>query len=184
MTTRPQTPRRPARRRRLSTTLLVLLVVAAAWHASGPLLRAAGLDIRAVGGTGASPGTPSAATGLDPELQRRFDVAQEAAAAENVTLRITSGWRSTTEQQALLDGAVERYGSLAEASRWVLPPEDSAHVQGQAIDVGDTEGALWLGEHSLEFGLCRTYANEMWHFEMLTDGATACPEPSVDPSGG
>ena len=129
-------------------------------------------------------GAPQAATGLDPELQRRFDTARAAAAADGVELTLTSGWRSAADQQALVDDAIEKHGSLQEARRWVLPPESSAHVQGRAIDVGPTDGALWLGEHGFELGLCRTYANELWHFEMLTDGAAGCPEMYPDSSSG
>jgi zinc D-Ala-D-Ala carboxypeptidase len=124
------------------------------------------------------------AHGLDPELERRFAAAQAAAAADGVALTLTSGWRSAAEQQVLVDDAVERYGSVGEARRWVLPPESSAHVQGTAVDVGPTEGALWLGEHGFELGLCRTYLNEMWHFELLPDGADRCPDPHLDSSGG
>lgn len=123
------------------------------------------------------------ATGLDAELERRFAAALAAAAAEGVDLTLTSGWRTVEEQQRLVDRAVERYGT-PEAYRWVLPPEHSAHVQGLAVDVGPTDGALWLGEHGLEHGLCRTYLNEVWHFEMLPEGATACPEPHADSSWG
>lgn len=199
MTRSARPSRRPARRRRTSAVLVTALLgigVVVAWQASGPLLGAVGLDLRAVGGPaptqdggpdgGGVPGAdaPTPATGLDAELQRRFEAAQAAAAADDVSLTLTSGWRSAADQQALLDDAVERYGSLEEALRWVLPPEESAHVQGLAIDVGDTEGAYWLAEHSLDFGLCQTYANEIWHFEKLPDGATSCPEPSQDPSGG
>jgi hypothetical protein len=132
----------------------------------------------------AVPGAARSAQGLDPELERRFAAAQAAAKADGVALTLTSGWRSAADQQALVDQAIERYGSIEEARRWVLPPESSAHVQGTAIDVGPTEGALWLGEHGLELGLCRTYANEMWHFELLADGATTCPEPHPDGSSG
>ncbi|WP_421735910.1 M15 family metallopeptidase [Cellulomonas sp.] len=125
-----------------------------------------------------------AAHGLDPELERRFAAAQAAAEVAGVPLTLTSGWRSAADQQAIVDDAVERYGSLEEARRWVLPPESSAHVQGTAVDVGPTEGALWLGEHGFELGLCRTYANEIWHFELLADGADACPELHADSSSG
>ena len=47
-----------------------------------------------------------------------------------------------------------------------------------------TEGALWLGEHGLDFGLCRTYANEVWHFEPLPKGATTCAPMLPDSSSG
>ena len=141
--------------------------------------------VAALGGVAArGSDLPQTAHALDPELARRFAAAQSAAAADGLTLTLTSGWRSAAEQQALVDDAVERYGSLEEARRWVLPPESSAHVQGTAIDVGPTEGALWLGEHGFELGLCRTYANEIWHFELLAEGATTCPELHPDSSSG
>lgn len=128
--------------------------------------------------------TDPALAGLDPELARRFTEAQTAAADEGIALTLTSGKRSAEEQQALVDAAIEKYGSQQEASRWVLPPETSDHVKGLAVDVGPTEGALWLGEHGLEHGLCRTYANESWHFEMLPDGETSCAPMHEDSSTG
>jgi hypothetical protein len=79
-------------------------------------------------------------------LQRRIYEAA-AAAAEGVRLAITSGWRSTTDQDQLIAEAVATYGSAAEAHRRLLPPDKSAHVKGEAIDVGPTSGAPWLGEH-------------------------------------
>ncbi|KQR11851.1 M15 family metallopeptidase [Cellulomonas sp. Leaf334] len=174
--------RLPERVRRRRARAAVIAAVAT-------LCATAAFVVHLLGGLAANgaddlPPTPGSAAGLDPELQRRFDVARVAAAADGVELKLTSGWRSAAEQQSLVDGAVEKYGSLEEARRWVLPPESSAHVQGKAIDVGPTDGALWLEQHGLELGLCRTYANEMWHFEMLADGATACPEMHLDSSGG
>jgi len=121
--------------------------------------------------------------GVDADLAARFEAARAAAAAEDVELRITSGKRTEEEQQRLVDQAVAQHG-VPEAYRWVLPPEKSAHVQGLAIDVGATQGAYWLAEHGLEFGLCQTYANEVWHFEKLPDGADTCPEQHPDSSWG
>ncbi|WP_218928978.1 M15 family metallopeptidase, partial [Sanguibacter inulinus] len=130
-------------------------------------------------GTASAPqgggGAESPATGLDPELERRFALAVEAAAADGVALTLTSGWRSAEDQAALVESAVERYGSLEEARRWVLPPERSAHVAGRAIDVGPTDGALWLEQHGADLGLCRVYANELWHFEPVIEPGGACP---------
>lgn len=124
---------------------------------------------------------PGPADALDPELERRFAEAQRRAAADGVALTLTSGLRTPAEQQRLVDEAVERYG-VPEAYRWVLPPDRSAHVQGLAIDVGPTAGAYWLQEHGPDLGLCPTYANEVWHFELLAEGASACPEPRPDSS--
>ncbi len=125
-----------------------------------------------------------AATGLDPTLARRVARAQAAAEADGVVLTVTSGKRTVQEQEGLVAAAIKRYGSKREASRWVLPPESSAHVTGLAVDIGPTEGALWLGEHALDFGLCRTYANEVWHFEPLPKGATTCAPMLPDSSSG
>uniref|UniRef100_UPI000B21B5EB M15 family metallopeptidase n=1 Tax=Cellulosimicrobium cellulans TaxID=1710 RepID=UPI000B21B5EB len=133
-----------------------------------------------------SPAGPaaSAADGLDPELVRRFEEARAAAAAEGVELRITSGWRSAAEQQELVERALERYGSAEEARRWVLPPESSEHVAGEAVDVGPTEGAYWLQQHGARFGLCQTYANEVWHYEAATEPGGTCPPQHPDASHG
>ncbi|MCG7287998.1 D-alanyl-D-alanine carboxypeptidase family protein [Cellulomonas sp. ACRRI] len=121
--------------------------------------------------------------GVDADLAARFAAARAAAGAEDVELRITSGKRTPEEQQRLVDEAVAKHG-VPEAYRWVLPPETSAHVQGLAIDVGPTQGAYWLAEHGPDYGLCQTYANEVWHFEKLPDGADACPEQHPDSSWG
>lgn len=149
----------------------------------GPPPLAAGEDALAAGEDAPAAAAPTA-DGIDAELAARFAAAQEAAAAEGVSLTITSGKRSAQEQRKLVDEAIEKYGSVQEAHRWVLPPESSAHVQGLALDVGPTDGALWLGQHGLEFGLCRVYANEVWHFEKLPDGLTECPAMHPDSSSG
>ncbi|MCR6688412.1 D-alanyl-D-alanine carboxypeptidase family protein [Cellulomonas sp.] len=125
-----------------------------------------------------------AATGLDPELERRFAAAQDAAAADGVTLVLNSGWRSADEQRRIVRDAVDKYGSEREAHRWVLPARHSAHVQGLAVDVGPPEGAQWLAEHGETLGLCRTYENEPWHFEPLPAGADTCPPMHPDSSWG
>jgi len=121
--------------------------------------------------------------GVDADLASRFAAARAAADADGVELRVTSGKRTAEEQQRLVDDAVATRG-VPEAYRWVLPPETSAHVQGLAVDVGPTEGAYWLAQHGIDFGLCQTYANEVWHFEKLPDGADTCPEQHPDSSWG
>ncbi|WP_222593221.1 D-alanyl-D-alanine carboxypeptidase family protein [Cellulomonas composti] len=185
------------RRRRRAVVLAVLVVGAVAAYQGVPVLERAAAAVGLQGGptaaatdpdgaqVAAGPGfDPARDPGLDPELARRFARAQDAAAADGVDLTLTSGRRTAAEQQQLVDDALARYGSVREAHRWVLPPESSAHVQGLAIDVGPTAGALWLGEHGLEHGLCRAYENEVWHFEKLPDGADACPPMAADSSGG
>lgn len=174
---------RSSRRRRPLLTLVLLGAVALVW-ALWPLRGAAGEALAGPQPAGPQTGTESttgAAQGLDADLAARFAAAQTAAAADGVELTLTSGWRSAAEQQEVVDATLERYGT-PEGYRWVLPPDESAHVQGLAIDVGPTAGAYWLQEHGLALGLCPTYANEVWHFEKLPDGATQCPEPHADAS--
>lgn len=113
---------------------------------------------------------------LQPGVQRAVDRAIAAAAADGVELRVTSGWRSRDRQQQLFEEAVAKYGSPKEARHWVLPPEESEHVRGGAVDVGPASGARWLDEHGVRFGLCRRYDNEPWHFERLAAAkGSRCP---------
>src|SRR5690606_1675865 len=78
-----------------------------------------------------------------------------------------------------------RYGSKEEAARWVATPEASAHVSGDAVDIGPANAAAWLSEHGARYGLCRVYANEPWHFElrpraMKRGCPPRCDDPTVD----
>lgn len=180
----------PVRRRRaaaLALTTGALVLGLAACAVPGARDRAAAAAEPAMplapASAAALPAPPqdTGSAGLDAELAARFAAAQQAATADGIELRLVSGARTAEEQQALVDQAVDEHG-VPEAYRWVLPPEASAHVTGLAIDVGPTEGTYWLVEHGLEHGLCQTYANEVWHFEKLPDGATACPEQHPDAS--
>lgn len=112
---------------------------------------------------------------LDPRLLDAIQQAATAASAEGVTMTVTSGWRSPEFQQRLLDNAVAQYGSLAAARQYVQTPEASKHVVGEAVDVGGLGADQWLTANGARFGLCRIYANEMWHFELATDPAGMCP---------
>jgi uncharacterized protein YcbK (DUF882 family) len=112
---------------------------------------------------------------LDPQLLTAIQQAATAASADGITMTITSGWRSPEFQQRLLDGAVTQYGSLAAAREYVQTPEASKHVIGEAVDVGGVGADQWLIANGARFGLCRIYANELWHFELATDAAGDCP---------
>ncbi|PND58986.1 peptidase [Mycobacterium sp. ENV421] len=112
---------------------------------------------------------------LDPRLLDAIQQAASAASAEGITMTITSGWRSPEFQQRLLDSAVAQYGSLAAAREYVQTPEASKHVVGEAVDVGGVGADQWLMANGARFGLCRIYANEVWHFELATDAVGNCP---------
>jgi zinc D-Ala-D-Ala carboxypeptidase len=125
----------------------------------------------------------SGVANLDPDLLGALREAADAAADEGITLEITSGWRSPEYQDQLFREAVSTYGSTAEAARWVATADTSAHVSGDAIDVGPAEAAQWLSERGAEYGLCQTYANEPWHFELRPDApAGGCPATYADPT--
>lgn len=121
---------------------------------------------------------------LAPELRAAVQRAATDAARDGVDLRVTSGWRSARYQQSLLDAAVAQYGSEAEARRWVSTTEKSDHVTGRAVDVGPAPAQLWLREHGERYGLCQTYANEVWHYELATAPGGTCPRPIADASAG
>jgi D-alanyl-D-alanine dipeptidase len=120
---------------------------------------------------------------LDPALRKALQEAATAARQRNVEIRIGSGWRSKAYQQELLDQGVEKYGSLEKARRYVNTPEQSTHVFGKAVDVAPTKADDWLIQHGAKYGLCQVYANEMWHFELLTTPGGKCPELRHDAAG-
>lgn len=113
--------------------------------------------------------------GLSPKLKARLAKAITAAKADGVTISITSGRRSAAKQQRLLNEAIKRYGSYKLATRWVLPPKYSAHVQGKAVDIGPAAAMTWLNKNGWRYGVCRRYDNEPWHFEALTTPGKKCP---------
>lgn len=120
--------------------------------------------------------------GLEPGLAAAYTLASTQARAEGVKISITSGKRSYAQQQALWRDGIATYGSPAAARRWVLPPTESTHVSGKAIDVGPRAGAAWLERTGRRWGLCRTFNNEWWHFELVTTPGGACPRRLPDAS--
>lgn len=127
-----------------------------------------------------------AVTGLDPELSAALRRAANDARADGVEFEVNSGWRSPEYQQQLLNDAVAEYGSAEEAAKWVATPEASAHVSGDAVDIGPVDATSWLAQHGAGYGLCQIYGNEPWHLELRPDAVDAgCPlmyaNPTEDP---
>lgn len=122
-----------------------------------------------------------AVSGLDPALREALLAAAAAASDDGVELRVASGWRSPRYQSWLLERAVQQYGSAEEAGRWVGTPETSLHVKGQAVDLGPFDSSDWLDRKGDAFGLCRTYENETWHFELFPEAVDqGCPQMYAD----
>jgi hypothetical protein len=123
-----------------------------------------------------------AVANLDPALLVALREAAADAGADGVTFTVTSGWRSPAYQERLLREAVATYGSEEEAARWVATPTTSAHVSGDAVDLGSA-AASWLSRHGAAYGLCQIYDNETWHHELRPDAAThGCPARYADPT--
>jgi zinc D-Ala-D-Ala carboxypeptidase len=120
---------------------------------------------------------------LDPALLGALRQAATDAADDGVEFVVNSGWRSAEYQERLLDEAVSKYGSVAEATRWVATPNTSPHVSGDAVDIGPSSATAWLSEHGAEYGLCRIYGNEPWHYELRPEAIDhGCPPIYADPT--
>jgi zinc D-Ala-D-Ala carboxypeptidase len=120
---------------------------------------------------------------LDSDLLVALRQAATDAADDGVEFYVDSGWRSPAYQEQLLLEAISKFGSEEEAARWVATPNTSAHVSGDAVDIGPSGAAAWLSEHGAEYGLCQIYSNEPWHYELRPDaGAHGCPPMYADPT--
>jgi hypothetical protein len=117
---------------------------------------------------------------LDPAL---LGALRQAAADAGIEFVVDSGWRSPAYQERLLQEAVSEYGSEREAARWVATPDTSAHVSGDAVDIGPLEATAWLSERGAAYGLCQVYGNEPWHYELRPEaGDHGCPPLYADPT--
>ncbi|MFT4088480.1 MAG: M15 family metallopeptidase [Gordonia sp. (in: high G+C Gram-positive bacteria)] len=175
MTTEPGTRRSGKSLRRAGVVLAAVLAVSGAASSIGAA------PVRAqpnVAGIPTAPGT----AGLTPQLALAYTFAARDAHTAGVPLWITSGKRSRAEQQALWRDGIAQYGSPGAARRWVLPPDESTHVTGEAIDVAPRAGAAWLERNGNRWGLCRVYDNEWWHFELATVPGQTCPPRLPDAS--
>jgi zinc D-Ala-D-Ala carboxypeptidase len=120
---------------------------------------------------------------LNSDLLGAVRRAATDAAGDGVQFYVDSGWRSPEYQERLLREAISKYGSETEATRWVATPNTSAHVKGEAVDIGPSGAAAWLSEHGAAYGLCQIYANEPWHYELRADaGDHGCPAMYADPT--
>jgi hypothetical protein len=119
---------------------------------------------------------------LDSDLLGALRRAATDAAGDGVKFFVDSGWRSPAYQEQLFREAVAKYGSEAQAARWVASPNTSPHVSGHAIDMG-SGAAAWLSSHGAAYGLCRIYGNEPWHYELRPEAIDhGCPPTYADPT--
>jgi LAS superfamily LD-carboxypeptidase LdcB len=124
-----------------------------------------------------------AVANLDPALLGSLRRAASDAADDGIRLYVESGWRSPAYQEQLFQAAVSKYGSEAEAARWVATPNRSAHVSGNAVDVASFDATAWLSEHGAKYALCPIYRNEPWHYELRRRAIDhGCPPLYADPT--
>ena len=198
---RPTTRRIRIRRIRVAGLLVVIAAIAAALGypllASSSSTAASPIDVLRSehrGALGEADGAvPDGATvfddeipgvaNLDPALLGALRKAATDAAGDGVEFYVDSGWRSPESQEQLLREAVSKYGSEAEAARWVATADTSAHVSGDAVDLGPFDAAMWLSEHGAQYGLCQIYRNEPWHYELRPEAIDhGCPPMYADPT--
>ena len=115
-------------------------------------------------------------SGMTRGTQQAFLAAQKAAQAAGQSFILNSGYRSAAYQQRIFDCWVNQLGSEQAARQYALPPDQSAHVQGYAMDIAPPSAAAWLESTKGQFGLCRRYEDETWHFEYQARYKTqGCP---------
>jgi hypothetical protein len=118
---------------------------------------------------------------LDAALLQALREAATDAAHDGIEFQVNSGWRSPEYQEQLLREAVSEYGSEEEAARWVATANTSAHVSGDAVDIGPFDATAWLSEHGADYGLCQIYRNESWHYELRPEATSGgCPPMHAD----
>jgi hypothetical protein len=113
---------------------------------------------------------------LDPDLLDALRQAATDAAHDGIEFSVDSGWRSAEYQERLRSEAVSKYGSEAQAARWVASADRSLHVSGDAVDIGHSDATAWLSAYGAAYGLCQVYGNEPWHYELRPGaGDHGCP---------
>ncbi|MCO1337413.1 peptidase M15 [Kocuria polaris] len=165
----------------VAASLSVLLGIHLLSSPASPASGAAKDDGAVPPGVGVFDDRYPAVSKLDPELLAALRQAATDAAADGVEFTVNSGWRSAAYQDHLLREAVADYGSEAEAARWVATATTSAHVAGDAVDLGPRASTDWLAQRGAAYGLCQIYANEPWHYELVPDAASSgCPQMYPD----
>ena len=167
--------------RRIRSTILAALVFVSATTSSRPTARGEAAGAVRRGLTVFDEESP-AVTNLDPDLVRALRQAARDAAEYRVEIVVNGGWRSPEYQERLLRQAVSKYGSEANAARWVATADTSSHVSGDAVDIGPNRAIAWLSRHGAQYGLCQIYRNEPWHYELRPSAIVeGCPPMYADP---
>lgn len=113
---------------------------------------------------------PDAITGLNPDFRTALRSMLTSMPQDlRSGLQILSAFRSPELQAQLYQNALERYGSEAEARRWVAPPGNSRHNYGLAVDFRWQNPAAqeWVHANAANYGLHFPMSWEDWHIEPI-----------------
>ncbi|MDZ4310607.1 MAG: D-alanyl-D-alanine carboxypeptidase family protein [Cypionkella sp.] len=118
---------------------------------------------------------PDAISGLNGGFADPLAAMMQAAAQKfgPNAIQVSSGFRSNERQAQLWQEALQKYGSEAEARKWVAPPGSSRHNHGLAADLKfNAPGAQdWAHQNAGQYGLGFRMQNEPWHIEPVNAGA-------------
>ena len=120
---------------------------------------------------------------LLPEVYEAFYKLQAGAREDGLSIYISSGYRDYNLQKSLYERYCARDGQAA-ADRYSARPGHSEHQSGLGLDVNEisdrfigTPEAIWLSEHSHEYGFIIRYMQgkeditgskyEPWHLRYL-----------------
>ncbi|GMA22297.1 hypothetical protein GCM10025864_44620 [Luteimicrobium album] len=106
---------------------------------------------------------------LMPDAAASFARMQKARGS---AFHVTSAYRSTADQQVLYDG----YKAGKPGYNFALPPSQSNHCRGEAVDFGSADYA-WLEAHAAAYGWIQD-KNERWHYDYVPSRDTHKPAPS------
>ena len=130
---------------------------------------------------------PDSFTGMTPEMQSAlFSMLQAADAELGAGMQVYSGYRSPELQARLYQDALAKYGSEAEARKWVAPPGRSKHNEGLAADLKwngtridqlpeDHPARLWLSSNVGRHGLEQRMSWEPWQVEYAGSAPDVTP---------
>lgn len=132
---------------------------------------------------------------IDKKISAPLQQMIAAAEAEGVFPIIASGYRSTAEQQKLLDNKIKEYQAegndsqqaIEKAESWVALPGTSEHQLGIAVDINENKWRSssekvysWLQTNAHRFGFIYRYPsnkteitgviNEPWHYRYVGIG--------------
>jgi hypothetical protein len=102
---------------------------------------------------------------MRPDVAVAFDRMAAAAAADGVTLIVSSGFRTNAEQAVLFAAHPD--------PKWVAPPGTSLHRLATELDLGPASAYPWLAANAGRFHFLMRYPWEPWHF-----GFTLSPSSS------